>query len=699
MVVTEESTAMFTGTDLLIFGVGIGSILLLLIYVVVKNRVKKARQSGKLKGSLSESIFVWLYSRYMSFFLTETTSMRINSILKASCMYSVRGLIVATAKFETVYIGTIIGFGMLSLILYDDFISIMLMFIFSFNFAQSMLDKIINMKHVALHEAFRKGISCVQEGFMRTGDVAESLAEAEVDNILKPIFERISSVLSGTNGELRLRELIEQIPYRNVQIFARICFDINNSGDEVVDGGQSNFQLALQNMSENVISELERMHYKQDTFGNTEYLALVPLLGMRPLRAVMSYAIPALSVVYDSMLGYIIRVALLASAILVYNYIAGVSRHGNVKEDDRIYFFTRLIQRNGFWTKVAKRASVKDYWGWGFVKDFNGKIKFKRKFYEHRRKLKSRLLNALSKKTPEELILEKYAVALFMTLTVGVLLYFSVQLGYGYIYKSTSSLALVGADYSVQVPEEVKTAMDNEYVKLLEDGNAPTGDQLLTFVSTYEGGLTDMEIQDEANRLETKGRMLQKTYYYWWFVLIAYGFGVFGYYVPDIAVFVRKHRVRIEAEEDFLMQQTFMSIFMYTSGDTLDALEHLAELSHIHSRQLTACYYNYTQSPDTELAWLQAQTPLSEYKQFIGKMRLTTDDLSLREAFADLRLTREYIQKERDRKLRKAIKREATICGILVKIPLYTFLFAYMVFPIAYVAITEFKHTYSQMNF
>jgi hypothetical protein len=124
----------------------------------------------------------------------------------------------------------------------------------------------------------------------------------------------------------------------------------------------------------------------------------------------------------------------------------------------------------------------------------------------------------------------------------------------------------------------------------------------------------------------------------------------------------------------------------------------MTELSQIHKTPLAYCYYSYTCNPDGELAWLQAQTPLNEYKRFIGKLRLTTEDLSLSEAFADLHLTRQYIQKERDRKIRKQIHSKAKKCGFAQKVPLYFFVIAYMVVPIAYVAVSSFSSTYSQMG-
>ena len=696
-----ETEPFFTTDMIIIMVVGILMIVLVLVYAFVKNKIQAGRREGKIKGSTKEYILMSLYRFYSRFFLTENSINNIRRMLAASCLYTPRESFQVAAKWETQYCITIIVIGCLAFALYDDFISIALVFVFAFYFASSLLNKKMDKNTELLLDAYRKSLAAVQEGYMKTGDVAESISTAEIEPILKPIFNEVYNILTGHNGDLRLREFIEKVPFRQLQIFAQICYDINNTGDEILPNGQSNFQVALESMTEDAISELERLHYQQDEFGNLEYLALIPLVGMKPLRFAMISQIPAVGVIYDSMLGYILRVLLLACSIIAYNYISSANSTKVIREDDRNYFFTRLVQKKGFWRSLATHIAPKNYYGYGMIQEVTShgkKMKFGKKLIMKKAKLELRFRQALSKLSVQEFALQKVTFCFLATIATILVLYFSVQLGYQQMYTNTAQLSLVGGEYSVEVTQEDLLAMDMEYLALKEQGQEPRGEELNTFVKEHLGDITDMEINDEVTRITTKSNSLDSTYFHWWFILVAFGVGIVGYYVPDFLLFMRKRQVEAEAEADFLVQQTFMSIFMYTTGDTLDALKHMTELSQIHKMQLAYCYYSYTCDPDGELAWLQAQTPLSEYKRFIGKLRLTTQDLSLSEAYADLHLTRQYIQKERDRKLRKQIHAKSVKCSMASKVPMYTFLFAYMVVPIAYVAVSSFSSTYSQMG-
>lgn len=696
----EEAEPFFTTDLIIMYAVCIFIMIAFIGFILGRKYIADGRRSGKIKGSTSDYILLRLYRFYRVFPLTEGSLNHISTMLQSSCLYSQRKLFQVAAKWQTIYIGTVITIGCLAFVLYDDLLSILLVFMFAFYFANSMLDKFMDKKQEALYEAYRKSLSAVQEGYMKTGDVAEAINEADIDEILKPIFAQIYAVLTEHNGAEKLREFIERVPFRQLQIFAQICYDINNTGDEIIEGGQSNFQVALESMSEDIIGELERLHYQQDEFGNIEFLALVPIFCMKPLRAVVISAIPALGVIYDSMAGYILRVLVLATSVIAYAYISSANSTKIIKEDDRIYFFTRLAQKPGVFRTIAKAFAPKNYWGYGFAKEIGSgnKIKFGRKLHMNKAHLEKRFRNALSKKSAEEFMLEKLSYSIALTIAVVILLYFSVQLGYTYMYNNTAQLSITGTEFSVEIPQETILEMDREYLRLVEAGETPRGETLTEFVKQYEGGLTEMEIEDECKRLESKAETLSTTYYRWWFTLLALGIGWASYFIPDLLLFFRKRKVESEAETDFLLQQTFMSIFMYTSGDTIDALEHMVEISQIHRTPLRYCYYAYTSDPDGELAWLQAQTPLAEYRRFIGKLRLTTEDMSLSEAFADLRLNMQYIQRERDRKLRKKIHSKAQRCGMVQKIPLYFFLIAYLVFPLGYVSVHEFTSTFSALN-
>ena len=168
--------------------------------------------------------------------------------------------------------------------------------------------------------------------------------------------------------------------------------------------------------------------------------------------------------------------------------------------------------------------------------------------------------------------------------------------------------------------------------------------------------------------------------------------------LPNMLLTLRRWLVINEAEDDFLQLQTLMSILMNTDGDTLDALEQMSQMSKIHKEMLLYCYHSYPSNPDKELWTLEQKTPIMEFKRFIGKMRLTVTDLSLREVFADLMLEREYIQEQRDIKMRRSIDKKRTLCGMLSKLPMGIMVVGEFLFPIGYLGATELMSAINSMQ-
>jgi hypothetical protein len=245
---------------------------------------------------------------------------------------------------------------------------------------------------------------------------------------------------------------------------------------------------------------------------------------------------------------------------------------------------------------------------------------------------------------------------------------------------------------------QLKYHKNTEYLRLRNEGQAPKGENLTAFCEGYLPGLTEMEIEDQVSRLETKGVSLDNCYFHWWYVLVGLAFGLVAWMYPNMMLMLRRWLIQVEAEADFIQMQTLMSITMNTDADTLDALEQMSEMTQIHKGIMLYCYHSFPSAPDKELARLQAQTPLMEFKRFIGKMRLTTEDLSLREAFSDLKLEREYIQKERDRKIRNSIHKKAVLCGFVFKVPLAVMILGDLIYPLGYIGITEFQSTMASVS-
>lgn len=674
-----------TMTILIAYGViAVVAIIAGLVYL----RLKSLQKRGVIKTSIREYIFLTLYQKYNNFFLTTNQLNMIKKNVQSMCVYSPREAYVVCAEYMTMFIFCVIVFMVVAVVFYDDVISILLCGAFGIFFASNQIDKRLDKVNEKVYEALRGALSAIREGYLRTNSVPEAIEEADIDPLLKDNFDQIYNILTTANAELKLKEFFERVPFRHLQTLARVCYDINNSGDEVDETGHSNFMEAMTSMSEDVIAELDKIHYQHDEFGKMEYLTVIPFFAMKPLENALGGTIPATSVIYDSSTGYLLRIGVMLSVVIAFAIITKINTVQAVKDDDRVYFFQKIMVEHPWIYRFAQDIAPKNYIGIG-IKNSKPVRVLKNK----RDKFQKKLDKAMSKKSPEAYYLEKLTYGLLVGLGAVLTIYLSVQIGYQKTLNNTNLLSIVGVEFSVDITQEQLVAMDTEFLKLKKEGTAPSGEELTLFCKSYLPGLTDMELEEQVKRLESKWNTLENCYFHWYYMLIALSFGIVAWFYPDMMLLLRKWLIQVEAEADFIQMQTLMSITMNTDADTLDALEQMSEMTQIHKSVMLYCYHSFPSAPDKELARLQASTPLMEFKRFVGKMRLTTEDLSLREAFSDLKLEREYIQKERDRKVRMSIHKKAVLCGFVFKAPLVVMIGGDLLYPLAYIGITEFTTT------
>lgn len=671
-----------TKQDYIIFGIFavVATVLVVVIYLQLEKAKKRKKKKLHRRESLVDMFFLKVYMKLDSFFLTTNTLEKINKQVQSMGVMSPRDTYITAAKYMSLAMGIATGFSILAFIMFDDIISIVLCIVFGVVFASCMVDKKVDSINMVVYNALRGAIASIREEYLRTNSVPEAVENAEIAKILKPSFDSIYNILTQSNAEAKLKEFFERTPFRHIQTLARVCYDINNSGDEIDANGNSNFLSAMNNMSSDINNELSRIKYQKMVFGKLEYLALIPVVGIRMIEKFFVGIMPGTAVIYDGSTGYVIRISTLAICVICYTIIAKINTTQSLKEDDRTYAFNALI---------------KNSW---LIRHFAYDIAPKSDKKKSRQKLQKKFDKALSKKSPEEFYLEKvtYGIGVFLISIFAVVC--AIQMGKQHMLMSTQSLSLVDMQMSVAFTQEELLAMDNEYIEMRNSGKNPDDDELFYWVQGKLPGLSDMEIQDQEKRLRSKYDTIQGSYYHWWMLLISMGLGIVGYMIPNMLLKLRRWLVQNEAEDDFLQMQTLMSIIMNTDGDVLDALEQMSEMTKIHKEMMLYCYHSYPSNPDKELWILENKTPIMEFKRFIGKMRLAVSDLSLREVFADLNLERDYIQEQRDIKMRRSIDRKRTLCGMLSKLPMGVMVIGEFLFPIGYLGVTELSSAITSMQ-
>jgi hypothetical protein len=231
-------------------------------------------------------------------------------------------------------------------------------------------------------------------------------------------------------------------------------------------------------------------------------------------------------------------------------------------------------------------------------------------------------------------------------------------------------------------------ALDNAYLN--RDSNW-SDEEMMSRIKQALPGLTDMDAGEQMKRLKDKEAALQATYLQWWYLWLVFGFAIGFSFIPVLLRAMRKWSAHAAAEEDFLQLQSLMAIVMCMGVDTIDALEQLCTNSRIHRPMLLYAYHSYPAHPDKELDRLKSKVTLVEFKRLVEKLKLTTVDLSLEEAFSDLLLEREHMVRMREMAMIEAITKKRHLAGMLAQVPLGAMVTLQMLLPIAYLGIKEFS--------
>lgn len=621
-----------------------------------------------------EKFFQKAYKFLSSNFLSSGQIIKIYSSLASLSIYSKSELQTLSTKYFCLSAGISVGLIAAAIFLFADTVSILIAIAFAVLVNTTMVTKQIDKTNLQVYKALKYSLASIRQEYMKLGSIPDALGEADIHPLLRKPMEEIHAILTSTNSELRLMKFYESSPFRSLQTFAGICYNINNSGDGKDEFGQSNFINALTMLTSDVNSEITRLITLKTRFGIIEYLSFVPIFAMNFVESYFEGIMPGTAMIYNGMLGYLGRVITLLSCIVSYLIITQINSAAPIKEDDRVPFSIKMLQNpdiySFIWTISPKNAK--------------------------RRMLDRKIKASLSRKSPEHIYAEKivYSIVAFIgSIVVAVSV---VSLGRDFTINSTQQLSLVATDEMGAYTKEQILEMDYAYFNL-EHPPTKLEDQL-TFVKGYMPSLTDMQAQEQIKRMDDKKNMMANAYFHWYYMLICIAVSCGAWFIPEGTLTLRKFLVATEAEDDFLQLQTLMAILMNTNADTIDALWQLTEHSRIHKDMLMYAYHSYPSNPEKEIIRLQSKTPIIDFKRFLGKLTLTISDLSLAEAYSDLKIERDHMIRTREIQIYATIDKKRGLCGPISLVPLGCLVIFELLIPLGYLGIKEFMSALDSMG-
>jgi hypothetical protein len=644
-----------------------GALIAVGVFIIINGNMSKRQRDAR-----QSKFFKRLYRFFSNFFITQNYLASVYGKLANLSIYRRDELQVLAVKYLLFSWGTGIALAGASFYMFRDVLTVLICVMFSILVATIVVDKQLDAMHNKVLKSLSNLLSSIRQEYMKTNSVVEALNDAEVSDLLKKPLEEIMQILVSTNAELRLQEFCEATPFRTIQTLAGICYHINNQGDDVDVYGQSNFIQALTLMLSDVNSEIQKVIYRKKKFGLIEYLPFLPIFGMSFIESYFISIMPGTALIYNGPLGYLFRTITVVTAIIAYVVVSRVNATMPIKEDDRGEWVISLLDK----PKIKR-----------FIHNITPKNK-------KGKRVEKNLKEALSRMSIDQFYLKKLTFAGVAVVITILCAMSTISLGRDFLQNSTQQLSLVATKEMDKFSKQAIANMDNKYMSNPESFNKI---QMKELVKTSMPGLSDLQVQDQIKRLQDKNNSLKNTYFKWWYIWVCFGIGLLGWYAPNINLKIRKILIETEEEEDFLQLQTLVSILMNTNIDTLDMLYQLSQHSRVHRDMFLYAYQGYASNPELELTRLQAQTPLIDFKRFIGKLKLSISDLSLKEAYSDLLIEREHILRIRDMTITDSINRKRGLCGPLSMVPLGAMIIGEFLVPIGLLGYNEFMNALHSM--
>lgn len=638
------------------------------VFIIINgNKPKKERKKSQI-------LFYRKVYRFMSNnFITRRQMIKITTRLSALSIYSLDEIQMTATKYLVLSNGVSVALVVASIFLFKDTVSTLICIAFALLVNNILVTKQIDKTNLSVYKALKYSLSSIRQEYMKLNSIPEAIAEADIHPLLTKPFDEIHTILTSANGELKLLKFYESNPFRSLQTFAGIAWNINNSGDGKDEYGQSNFVQAITMLSSDVNSEVQRLITIKAKFGIIEYLPFVPIFAMNFIESYFIGIMPGTALIYNGIIGYAGRIITLLACIICYSIVANISSTAPIAEDDRKPW-------------IVSALSIPE------VHQFIYNITPKN---AKGRRVERKLKNVLSRKSLEDFYFEKVLWASAALVVAIVATVSTISLGRDFTMNSSQQLSLVATDEMAGYTKEQILELDYSYFNRTYEWS---DDEFRDTVKAAMPGLSDLQVLDQVKRIKDKENALKSAYFHWYYMVLCIAISCIAWFAPNMLLIVRKFLVSTEAEDDFLQLQTLMAILMNTDVDTLDALWQLCQHSRIHKNQLLYCYHSYPSNPEKELVRLQSKTPIIEFKRFIGKLALTISDLSLAEAFSDLKIERDHMIRIREISMYATIDKKRGLCGIISMIPLGLLVITELLIPLGYLGIMEFMNALSSMG-
>ena len=497
--------------------------------------------------------------------------------------------------------------------------------------------------------------------------------------------EKIYEILTSDDPETELEKYYDIAPNSYLKEFAGVSFLTREFGDRVDSNGASLYLKNLNNITEEMQLEILKREKLDYVFQSLSVIALVPVLCIQPLKNWAVTNFPFTSNFYNGKFGFIVQLFLMILTFVSYLLIRKIKDNNSKNNDykDPNNAWQMKIYRNPIIKKIVDL----------FIPKKGTKV-YKRD---------SNLLKDAATKQKMEAFYINRIVSCIAVFVVSLFIFMQIHnVAIDLIYENpTSETDILGTMSARQEAEAKKlTEEDNYYLDKYKNKKI-TVDQLkveLKFSDYYKDS-TDKEIDQAANRIIDKLKVVNTEYLKWFEWLLAFAFSILGYYGPKWFLMFQKMMRKLEIENEVMQFQTILLMLMKIERVNVEMiLEWLERYSNVFREPITRCVNNYESGAWEALEELKNDINFEQMIRIVEGLQSAVEMIPINEAFDELDNEREYYQAKRKESNERLIKRKGMIGKTIGFAPMVTLFVGYLIVPLVIIGLLSMTNAFNTMS-
>lgn len=653
--------------------------LVTIVVMIIAMSVTAAKEKAKKLGNgiqVERAKYHKRYVYYMNNVITRKRFRRIVRSYSSMMCFDYHQLKKESVKTFEKAVLISLAFPIIGMVAFKDVILTAMLLLVAYVYYDKAVDNAIDKQEIEVRKALSFTLQSIRDTYSVTDNIPRAVIGCDRPACLEKPITKIYEILTDEQGERLLKEFKRTNPVRILGTLASTCYTTNNDGDLKSDDGASAFKDELTVLRQEADAGVRKLTKVKLAFKSLSWLSLVGL-GIIPFaHGFLMSQIPGTSVYLKGVYGSVTQAITILLTLVAYYLISIMSRPSVVNQ----------VDKNEWIDKLSKDQRIR-----GLLD------KLQPKKFKTRQKLTNLINGSLSSKNIQYIYTCKMVMACVAMISMTVCLV---------VFTVTAKYALWNNHGSLSFSKESSQGWTEEmYERLLEiDEEYMTQDYKMSdddaaiLVSAKLPSLTDMEREQQVDRLSTKWDYYYKITFKWWYVILVYLAGIVGWFGPEISLSLRKFLVKFEAVEDVMQLQTTMLTLSNTKMDVYKALRWLMTESIVHKAVLRFAWLSYPSDPEKSLAKLKSSVTERDMKRMVSKLEKAVYSLSLKEAFSDIALDKNQSLVINEMLQDEQIQSKTQYAKMVCNMTLMFSLFANFVFPILLLGFNQIISAMTMMN-